>query len=240
MINKKIRQYNKFIIFIILSIILSLLLAIATRLSIKKITYADIKEINNKFQYQPYEDLLQTNDSFVELSLENNIDVFEISNYIIKGIASGERELLDGVILVEIKVLQSFKGDIKENTIYIYEPVNINYRRNKYIGTFEGYNLIKDGKEYIFCLNDLKENPNHNYSQTEENRYIYTNPSIGKFEMNFNADSYPIYENQNAYKQPQSMYRDYINSEQVFKNNKEKENYISIRKNLFNKIGVDS
>jgi len=53
-----------------------------------------------------------------------------------------------------------------------------------------GYNLIKDKQKYILCINDYAVKKDYPYSDIEKNTYIYNNPILGKFKVDYNETDY--------------------------------------------------
>src|SRR5674536_306024 len=126
---------NKVFLFIIaISISISLIAAIVVRLSISKFEYDDISRSAGKLIYYPYTEIEYSN-SFKDVSTIE--DTSTLCKYIVKGKATGHREVLEGAILTEIKVIDVLQGNINKKTIYIYEPISINISNLSMLTTFE-------------------------------------------------------------------------------------------------------
>lgn len=204
-----------FIGIIMLSILSGLVVTMIVRTSITKFEFKDIFNRASTLQYYPYTDVKFSNGSFVDVDTVENTN--SIYKYIVRGKTTGKRKVLYGTILTEIKVLQVLKGDIKSKIIYIYEPIAI---ENKSIWTFEGYNFIKENKEYIFCVTDLK-------NKKEKNTYIYSTPLCGKFPLEYKDTDFQVFSEDSVSGKSSEIYSKFSGYEQIFISKEKKKKYLS-------------
>ncbi|GKX66710.1 hypothetical protein [Inconstantimicrobium mannanitabidum] len=207
---------NKLFIGIIIVFILSgLVTALFTRTSITEFQFKDIFNKASTLQYYPYTDVKFSNGSFADINKVQ--DTNSIYKYILKGKMTGKRKILYGTVITEIKVSKVLKGNLKDETIYIYEPIAI---ENKSVWTFEGYNFIKPNKEYIFCLTDSK-------NKKEKNRYTFLNPFYGKFPLTYKEADFGIFSEDQLRGKSVETYDKFCNFEQIFISKEKKEKYFS-------------
>jgi len=196
-----------FILIIAITIIICILLGVISRASISIYQFEDLTKNASSYRYYLYEDPEYANVFLYDYDLRS-INMLEESDYIIRGKITGEREVLQGTLKTEIEVIEEIKGTYRDSIIYVYEPIDIG---SNMIITYDGYNFLKEDREYILCLSNL----------SEESAFLYVTPMLAKFPLNYSEDEFPIlslYE----YEEREVYYNEFINAEQVFKTKEEK------------------
>ena len=207
---------KKFTVLIFLFIILSFIIAILTRISINEESNLSevLQKLNNYPFYPNYEEDIKM-ESFNELQEESDIIAIVTP--------TGDSVILGDSVITKVKVDNILKGECEEY-LNIIEPVSLFYENVEegnlsYVSSINGYNFMKQNKEYIVLLNKAN---NVDYS---DELYVYHNVYLGKFPKAYKDISYKIYDDIDIYKT--------INSyEQVF-NNIEAVNYY---KDIYNQI----
>ncbi|MBU3216870.1 hypothetical protein LL033_14945 [Clostridium estertheticum] len=211
-----------FLIIMTISISISLIAAIVVRLSISKFEYTDIPSLASKIIYYPYEEV-EYSDAFKDVSATK--DTSTLYKYIVKGKATGHREILKGAVLTEIEVNNVLQGSINSKYIYIYEPIDISIAKVSMLSTFEGYNFIKYNKEYIFCLCDLNKDYYNIYTKGKKNIFMYTTPFYGKFPLKYKPEDFVVISEDDFMVEPSKYYNEYSHYEQIFSSEKTKNKY---------------
>ncbi len=207
---------SKHIFIKILSIILfiTIIIGLLTRFSIHTYEFYNIYDDASNYIYYPFNDLEYANGYY------KKIDSFEAleqqSDYIIRGTVSRDRDVLEGCIKTVINCNSVLKGELSSENISIYEPINLDTSGAYLFITFDGYNCLKEGNEYLFFLKET--------DIPDEFMYVY--PAFGKFPLDYSTQSFAIIPS----KDKEIIYSTYQNFEQVFQNQKELENYLEIRK----------
>ena len=207
---------KKFTVLIFLFIILSFIIAILTRISINEESNLSevLQKLNNYPFYPNYEEDIKM-ESFKELQEESDIIAIVTP--------TGDSVILGDSVITKVKVDNILKGECEEY-LNIIEPVSLFYENVEegnlsYVSSINGYNFMKQNKEYIVLLNKAN---NVDYS---DELYVYHNVYLGKFPKAYKDISYKIYDDIDIYKT--------INSyEQVF-DNIEAVNYY---KDIYNQI----
>ncbi|MDI3476781.1 MAG: hypothetical protein PWQ59_306 [Thermoanaerobacterium sp.] len=119
------------------------------------------------------------------LSLSNLIND---SDVVVRGKALDEKMYLHGATMRQFKVDIVFKGDkdIKDTTVYIFEPSYFDFTHNLFY-IYCGYNLMKDGEEYILFLKKWPYTNYLRYNPYYKNKNIYVlshNNGIDKYSVN--------------------------------------------------------
>lgn len=223
---------NLFYITIFLIVFICIISSLILRSSIVEYNYNRFSSEKNQYLYYPYKDLKSSGGVFTDISNENNIDMNNFSDYIVKGIATGKHEILEGAVLTQIKITKTIKGNIDNDNIYIYEPISIEMMKNstESLSSFLGYNFIKDNQEYIFCINNFSTIKEHVYTDKEKNSYVYKTPFLAKFPIKYNNSDFKISDENEFNKN--KLYSEYSNYEQIFSSEKNKELYLKCREQL--------
>lgn len=130
---------------IVVGTLVCLFIGIVIRNSITECKFNSINHQCKSFTYYPYESVEYSNGTYLDIDGIKNTD--SIYNYIVKGRSTGHRKVLEGAVLTEIQVDDVLKGNVSNRKIKIYEPIDL---QANMVATFDGYNFIKDNKEYIF------------------------------------------------------------------------------------------
>ncbi|WP_143315516.1 hypothetical protein [Clostridium sp. HBUAS56017] len=227
---------NLFYIIIFLIILICIISSLILRSSIIKYDYNRFLSERNQYLYHPYKDLKSSSGVFSDITNENYIDMNNFSDYIVKGVSTGEHEILEGAVLTQIRITKVIKGNIDKETIYIYEPISVKMAKNsfRFLSSILGYNFIKDGQEYLFCINDFSNIKQHVYTEKEKNSYIYKSPLLAKFPMKYNDSDFKIINEDEFNKN--NNYNEYNSYEQIFSSEKNKELYFKCREQLMQMI----
>ncbi|MBU5591639.1 hypothetical protein KQI89_07660 [Clostridium sp. MSJ-4] len=206
--------------------LICIIIGIIVRFSITEFKFDSINNKCNSFAYCPYDDIEYSNGTYINVDEAKNTD--SIYKYIVKGRCVGNRKVLEDAVLTEVQVDKVLKGDISGGRIKIYEPVGL---QGNTVSTFEGYNFIKDNKDYIFCLTDLKEGVK-NYDENNIKIYNYSTPFYGKFPIEYKDSDFIVYIKGDREKPKE--YNEFQNSEQVFSSNDKRNLYFDEYNRLMN------
>ncbi len=224
-----------FFIGIIATVAICLLIGLKVRSSIKDLEFKDISNQSNEYKYEMHPIGNDMGDFNIE-SIENKLE--DESDLIVSGKFTGQRKILYGCVLSEVSIVNKYKGDIKEDYIYIYEPIKYNlFKADSNIkGTAisdSGYGLMQENKEYIFFLKEESAPPEFNELKKSKKSYTYVNNEFGKFPTKYDKDDFKILKvNDN------NLYNEVINCEQVFSNKEMFELYNKVRENILSKYTI--
>lgn len=199
-------------------LVISLCIALSVRKSVYVFKYENIKQISEEAYYYPFQDLALTNGYYEEVS--NDFHPIEKSNHILIGKATGNRNVLEGTIVTEIEVISNLKGQIDSGYIFIYEPIEIVDGEIKTISSYDGYNLIHNDKEYIFCLSD-----------SIKGAYMYTTPKYAKFPYKHSEADFKVV-NVSTFSEEETFYDSYMGYEQLFESKADFDKYLNIYEQL--------
>lgn len=208
-------KFKNILLVIIFILFLSVYMAVKTKLSY--INDVDINkcinEINTKLYISSYEEditeVFTLNESVIEVS-----DLENISPIIVKVKVNPikERRRFYLCTLTNVEVIEVYNGEVDENNIDIFEPIDISINKENgeiIVDSLDGYNWMKESKEYILFLRPLKDS---NYSNNES-VYLPTTTLLSKYEISNNkAENLNINELVNYYD---------IRNEEIFTDNYE-------------------
>lgn len=199
--------------------LVSIVIALIVRTTIKEFTFEDIA--TEEYLYDPYIDVEYSNGAFQEVTPDFN--VVDESEYILKVQVTGSRELLEGTVKTQIEILDVMKGTLAEKAGDLYEPIDISMMGyHNSISSFGGYNLLKEGKEYIICVT---------YSPKLQ-AFMYVTPMLGKFPKSYDENDYLVIQKTDD-KESQLKYQDYNEYEQLFETQEMKELYFKTYESLW-------
>lgn len=204
--------------------LLCILLGIAIRFSITEFKLENINNICGVYPYYPYDSVEYSNGTYPDIGEIKDTD--SIYKYIVKGRCTGNRKALHDSVLTEIQVDDVLKGNVSNKKIKIYEPIGL---QGNMISTFEGYNFIKDNKEYIFCLTDLKKGVK-NHDENNIKIYNYSTLFYGKFPVEYKESDFKIYIDNGG--KENKKFNEFKDSEQVFSSEDRKKLYLQERSRL--------
>lgn len=229
------RSTKIFFMSIIATIAICLLIGLKVRSSIKDLEFKDISNQSNQYKYEmrPIRNDIEDLDiKSIKNELENNSDL------IVSGKFTGQRKILYGCVLSEVSVVNKYKGDAKEEYIYLYEPMKYNLFKNnsntKGVAiSNSGYGLMKENKEYIFFLKEESVPPGFNELKKSKKSYTYVNDEFSKFSIGYDKTDYKILKATDDY-----LYNQVVDCEQVFSNEEAFEFYNKLRENVINKYRI--
>ncbi len=198
--------------------LLCLILGLVIRRSITEFKFENISTTYISSQYYPYNSVEYSNGTYIDIDEIKDID--SLYKVIVKGKCVGDRKVLEGAVLTEVQVDKVLKGDIIGDKINIYEPIGL---QGNIVTTFEGYNFLKENKEYIFCLTDLKEGMK-NYDENNIKIYNYVTPFYGKFPIEYKESDFKVYVKNEDEKAKE--YNEFQSLEQVFSSEDRKKLYL--------------
>lgn len=198
--------------------IIAVILSMFVRRSITVYEFSDIIKNSHELEYTPFLDPLYSNGSFVDNT--DNFKIIEDSDYIVIGSAADNREVLEDAVKTRIIIKSVLKGEINEKILDIYEPVAIRNNFYKLCLTYNGYNFIQDGRNYIFCLKKL-----------ENNVYMYVTPLYGKFPLNYDEKDFLVVDNR-MFDFQEIFYDELMQYEQLFASEDSYLDYVNKYKEL--------
>ena len=190
-----------YVLLISLSMLLCVIVAFFVRKSIYIYTFDQIVKDASKLSFVPYEDVLFSNGTFDEVT--DTYNVIQASVLIIEGKVTNNRQVLKGAIKTEIEIMKVMKGQINQSTLQVYEPINISMRAS-YISTYDGYNMLKEGKSYYLCLSNVVDGV-----------YMFTTPMLAKFPVTYEEADFQIISS-DVFTQQKTYYNKYMDYEQLF------------------------
>lgn len=196
--------------------IICLVVGVTVRGSIKDLEYKDVKNEAQEYAYD-----IRGNTNYVDgLSLENIKDELENkSDVIVTGSFTGKRKIIKGCIISELSIVKTYKGDIKLENIYIYEPVfSYLFTEGPFKGVVMsegGYGLMNEDKEYLLFLKDESSSPEFGYLKKSDKAFTYTNNEFGKLCIEYNKNDYKVLK---EYKPGETRYNEFEGYEQVISN----------------------
>jgi len=202
-----------FILIIAITMIICIVLGVISRMSISTYQYEEAIKNADSYHFYLYENPEFANVFLYDYDLES-IDMLEESDYIIRGKITGKREVMQGTVKTEIEVVEEMKGSCRESIIYVYEPIDITLNDSHMILSYDGYNFLKEDREYILCL----------AKSAEEGAFLYVTPMFAKFPLNYSEDEFPILSFHES-EERDVYYSEFVNAEQIFKTGEEKEFY---------------
>lgn len=167
----------RWLVLIFIVITVSAIAALKVKSSfIKQPSLSELKNINCRVEYR-WKDQDKYNLKYCKV--ESLGDLEKNSQVILKVRVIGDGDNVAYSLRRECKVIDLIKGNIKDETIYIYEPSYI--WATKYCCE-QGYLAMENDKEYIVFLNKIE---NSEYATKEElsNGYIFTNPPFSKYSL---------------------------------------------------------
>lgn len=217
---KKQMRFDKLFIFLYIMgiMIIAVILSMFVRRSITVYEFTNIIKNSHELEYTPFLDTLYSNGSFVDNA--DNFKIIEDSDYIVIGSATDNREVLEDAVKTRIIVKSVVKGEINEKMLDIYEPVAIRNNYYQLFTTYDGYNLIQDGRNYIFCLKKL-----------ENNVYMYITPLYGKFLLDYEEKDFLIVDKR-MFDLQEIYYDEFMQYEQLFASDDSYLSYVSKYKEL--------
>lgn len=210
--------------------LLCILLGIAIRFSITEFKLKNISQVCSSYLYCPYNPVEYSNGTYPDIAEIKDAD--SIYKYIVKGRCTGNRKVLDDAVLTEIQVDDVLKGNVGNKKIKIYEPIGLG---SNTISTFEGYNFIKDHKEYIFCLTDLKKGVK-NHDENNIKIYNYSILFYGKFPVEYKESDFKVYDDDKG--RAIKKFNEFQDCEQVFLSEDRKKLYLRERSRLMKILSV--
>ncbi len=148
-------------------------------------TLEEEKKINPSVAYSWYDDeTFQLAYPYFTLDINNLTDLETASNLILEVQPIDEGKPDTYSLLRKCKVINTFKGQLTENIIYLYENSYFYHSWNYFC--YEGYINMKKDENYIVFLNGI-ENSNKVEKKELRNGYIFTTPRFGKYKINHKA-----------------------------------------------------
>lgn len=149
-------------------------------------TLEEEKKINPPVAYSWYDDeSFEATYPYFTLNINNLTDIETASDLILEVEPLDDGTLVAYSLLRECKVINTLKGNITENTVYLYENSYF-YESSNYLCK-EGYINMKKGENYIVFLTRIENSDKVEKSELR-NGYIFTNPRFGKYKMNSKAE----------------------------------------------------
>lgn len=189
------------VILVSLTLIVSVVIGFMTRQSyyddtdfdkaVKNIDSFDVKlEPISLFPEDPF--LGTLGKQYGQEDINNFSELQDKSDLIVKVIPTHDRKVLLQTILSRVKVLNVYKGKdiIAGDNIYVYEPCSILYKKKNMVTygvfrpsytSYDGYILMRKGKEYILFLKKLKAPKGYRYRGKEKMSYVLTSMTFGKY-----------------------------------------------------------
>lgn len=120
-------------------------------------------------------------------ALDNDYEIMlDESDIIVAVTALSNRTKKDNTVLTEVSIKKIYKGTLAEDTIYIYEPVEIikvDKEYNIYFTT-SAYVLMEPNNDYLLFLKIDHKPQEYKLSPLEESSYLLTNETLGKYPIN--------------------------------------------------------
>ncbi|MBZ9637562.1 hypothetical protein [Clostridium sp. FP1] len=148
-------------------------------------TLKEEKKINPSVAYSWHDDeSFRSSYPYFTLDINDLTDIETASDLILEVEPVDDGTLAAYSLLRKCKVINTFKGKLTENTIYLYENSYFYHSWNYFCN--EGYINMKKDEKYIVFLNKI-ENSDKVEKPELRNGYIFTTPRFGKYEINHQA-----------------------------------------------------
>lgn len=175
------RKKLTWIIIVSIIIIISIVISFKVKSSfIIQPSLTQLKDTNCRIQYvwMAEEDY---NTKYPEINDTNDLE--KNSEIIVKVKSLDDGESAAYSLIRKCKVVNSFKGNIRDEIIYIYEP---SYPSGNNYWCQQGYIAMEKDEEYIVFLNKIE---NSEYAKNKElsNGYVFTNPYVSKYKLGLKA-----------------------------------------------------
>lgn len=227
-----------FFIGIIVAIAICSLIGLKVRSSIKDLEFKDVSNQSNEYTYDMFSARYDIQDLNIE-SVKNELE--SESELIVSGKFTGQRKILYGCVLSEVSVVNEYKGDVKAEYIYLYEPIDynlfiddINSDIKGVVFSNSGYGLMKENKEYIFFLKGESAPPEFDELKKSKESYTYVNDEFSKFSIEYNKNDYKVLKADDH----ENLYNEVIDYEQVFSNEEVLDFYNKVRETILNKYKI--
>ncbi|MGL4873920.1 MAG: hypothetical protein ACRC30_04635 [Clostridium sp.] len=207
-------------------ILISLLAGLYVKKSIVDIEVNDILTNSKEFKLSN-QSLINKKEEFKSID-----EIYNNSDLVIKGELSGKRKVLDGVVLSELSVKKTYKGECNE-LIYIYEPVAIVGKNSGYVVLNDGYLPMIENREYIVALNEENFSSEFKFIKGQNSSYRISDNVMGKFPISIDNNSFEINEllGENV-----NYYTEAVDKEHIFKDQEMLNFYLEKRKQLLNSL----
>ncbi len=146
--------------------------------------YTSFEQMENKENLQKYYvQLTEEDDRFA--TIENYDDLKGRADVIAKVSATDKRRMFPHTTtLTEVVVVETYKGKIESGqSIFIYEPAVFSYSVSKSYRSGGGYQMMKQGEEYIVFLQKLKAAKGYKMSKNEKQTFLPISALFSKFPM---------------------------------------------------------
>lgn len=146
--------------------------------------YTSFEQMENKENLQEYYvRVTEEDDQFV--AIEKYDDLEGTADVIAKVSATDKRRMFPHTTtLTEVVVVETYKGKIESGqSIFIYELAVFSYSVSKSYRSSGGYQMMKQGEEYIVFLQKLKTAKGYKMSEKEKNTFLPTTALFSKFPM---------------------------------------------------------
>lgn len=219
-----------YVSFIVSCVFIAIVVGLFTRNSIKKIEFEDVLNDSESFEYSINGVMELYNGIYFDDKDMNTDKLISNSEVVVKVKCTEDREIQSGAVLTLVEVIETYKGAIHEQNIYIYEPIDIYVGKNniKNVTLPLGCNLMKAGSEYVLSLRYFKAPENYKRTEKEKVAYIYTNPIWSKLPMEVDENDYALVEQIEG----THSYLKIKHYEQIFMNTKERDSFFNIRKEI--------
>lgn len=169
------------IVFVLIVIIVSIFAAFKVKSSfIKQPSLAELKNSDCRIEYRWMDEEAYKNKY---PNIDSLSDLEKNSQVILKVSAIADGDTVAYSLRRKCKVINSIKGDIKDEYIYIYEP---SYIQGKKYRCYQGYLAMENDKEYIVFLKNI-ENSELSTQKELSNGYIFTDPIFSKYSLDQKA-----------------------------------------------------
>lgn len=146
--------------------------------------YTSFEEMENKENLREYYVQLTKEDDYFD-SIESYDDLEQSADVIAKVSATNDRKLFPHTATqTEVVVVEAYKGEVQSGqSIFVYEPAVFSYSVSKSYRSGGGYQMMKEGEEYIVFLQKLKTAEGYKMSEKEKNTFLPTTALFSKFPM---------------------------------------------------------
>jgi len=223
---------KKYYVTVVFFIAISVIVAVTVRLSF--IDFKSLERMNkDNFKILRGGNILtiEKNNDIIENDNLSFSDLLNDAEVVVKGITLNERIYLHGATLTAFKVNKVYKGNISSKKIYLFEPSYFDFKYSTFF-IYNGYNLMRAGKEYILFLKNWQYKKCVQYHPFYKTKNVYIlahNSGIDKYSVNKSFEVKIVEDDVVYYKQIKNL--DFCAC-----TNKEAEKYNELKKEVIVKL----
>lgn len=148
---------------------------------------------------------------------------------------TGGRRLKDGTVFTETHVEKAIKGAeyLLASTIYVYEPVQLQYVEGTYYYMTTSYCLMESGKQYLLFLKPLPYPEGYILDDEQKSSFLLTDQLLAQYPIESPVDNPILIELDNA---GDTQWKDVKNNTILTESATVSDLYLKFRKEVFDRL----